>query len=61
MQDICNKQGPETQRDPQELLAIQNLKLLFFSSPPHQYQPSKLNLPGNLQQVQSYLQDIQPL
>ena len=41
-------------------LSIQNLKSHFFSSPPHPYQPSELNLPGNLQELLPELQDIQP-
>ena len=45
----------------QASLEIQNLNSLECSSPPHQYQPSELNLPGSIQEVPSDLKYIQPL
>ena len=42
----------------QASLAIQNLKWACFSSTPYPYQASELNIPGNLQEVLTDLQDI---
>ena len=44
----------------QVYLAIQNMKLPFFLSSPQKYQPPELNLPGNLQEVPTDIQEIQP-
>ena len=42
----------------QESLAIQNLRLPFYSTTPQQDKLPELNLPGNLQQVLPDLQSV---